>query len=177
MAAVCMSKMLIVDIIALSEDAHRWNSNLFLCKYLNVFYSLCLYFSFSWQCPCFFVEYSCFIVPQKCSFKYRSSTCVGWFSNRFTGSRCWWGWVSGLEQSFFYIDPCHSLVCFLLYGWWGVVCVLNLMDQLSKIHKIGRNAGLLMHQVLSLHVESSYIYENGEKVCLLHSYHAIFVYI
>ena len=55
-------------------------------------------------------------------------------------------------------------------GWF--VC-LSLMDQLPKIHKIGRKAGLLMHWVLSLHVESSYIYDNGEQVCLLHSFHAI----
>ena len=55
-------------------------------------------------------------------------------------------------------------------GWF--VC-LSLMDQLPKIHKIGRKAGLLMHRVLSLHVESSYIYDNGEQVCLLHSFHAI----
>ena len=59
-------------------------------------------------------------------------------------------------------------------GWF--VC-LSLMDQLPKIHKIGRKAGLLMHRVLSLHVESSYIYENGEQVCLIHSFHALFVYI
>ena len=44
-------------------------------------------------------------------------------------------------------------------GWF--VC-LSLMDQLPKIHKIRRKAGFLMHRVLSLHVESSYIYENGE---------------
>ena len=44
-------------------------------------------------------------------------------------------------------------------GWF--VC-LNLMDQLPKIHKIGRKDGLLLHRVLSLYVESSYIYENGE---------------
>ena len=59
-------------------------------------------------------------------------------------------------------------------GWF--VC-LSLMDQLPKIHKIGRKAGLLMHRVLSLHVESSYIYDNGEQVRLLHSFHDILLNI
>ena len=52
-------------------------------------------------------------------------------------------------------------------GWF--VC-LSLMDQLPKIHKIGRKAGLLMHQVLSF-MSSQVIYMRMESrySCSTHS--------
>lgn len=46
-------------------------------------------------------------------------------------------------------------------GWF--VC-LSLLDHLPKIHKIGRKVGLVMHRMMSLQVDSSYLYDNGEQV-------------
>lgn len=46
-------------------------------------------------------------------------------------------------------------------GWF--VC-LSLMDQLPKIYSMGKKVGLVMHRTMSVHVESSYLYDNGERV-------------
>ncbi|MCO5612982.1 hypothetical protein L7F22_067255 [Adiantum nelumboides] len=89
----------------------------------------------------------------------------------------WADFPTGLRVADVETDECPpwnsistSLVCATLcfVGLFmtdeGLFVCLSLMDHLPKIHKMARKVGLVLHRTMSLHVESSYLYENGEHV-------------
>lgn len=45
---------------------------------------------------------------------------------------------------------------------WYITC--SLMDHFPRIHTVARQTGFTMHRTITLHVDSGYIYEDGEEV-------------
>ncbi|MCO5554004.1 hypothetical protein L7F22_007530 [Adiantum nelumboides] len=89
----------------------------------------------------------------------------------------WADFPTGLRVADVETDECPpwnsistSLVCAtlcfagLFMADEGLFVCLSLMEHLPKIHKMARKVGLVLHRTMSLHVESSYLYENGKHV-------------